>query len=162
MLFALLYYAKIPIKQIIVQTLFQLDPIFALSAIFFYFTLSTLAIELLRQMRIEIENFNNGTRFLKPTIYAGRMEFYLKKWRHRYLTLSELVGCINQCFGAILFQSTLFFFCTIVNDFFFSIILFKISPIPYFPVYLYKFLKSCVYIVSIASVASQMKTEVSL
>lgn len=161
MIFPLLYYAKVSIQQVIVQIVFNLDSIFALSATFFYFTLSTLAIELLRQMRIEIEHVNDSTRFLLPAVYVTKWEFYLKKWRHRYLTLSQLVDCINQCFGPILFYSTVYFFCTIINDVFFSIIFFQAGVMPYLPIFLCKIFKICAYMVGVTAVASKMKNEAS-
>ena len=159
--FALCYYANAPTFQTIVEIVVLIDSIFALSAIFFYFAVSTLTIELLRQMRIDIGNVNESHRFLVMAAYVPKMEFHLKKWRHRYLILSQLVESINQCFGAILLHSTVFFFCMIINEFFFSIILFRDAFIPHFPIHLYKLLKWCAYLVGMTSVASKMKNEVS-
>ena len=103
--------------------------LFPFSATFTYLIVCTLAVEMFHQLKMEIETTvvdNSGCLTINH-----QMEFSVTKWRSRYIQLTQLIDSINQCFGLILLQTTVYLFFVLINGSFFVSVLMK-SQIPTF------------------------------
>lgn len=92
-----------------------------MGAILVYFIISALAVEFFRQMRVEVEDVvSNSSR-----ITVEKLNFHLRRWKQRYVFMSQLIDWISQCFGFILLQSIVYFYICIVNGTFYLILSFS-------------------------------------
>lgn len=127
-----------------------------MNTVFIYLIVGLLAIELFRQMRIEVEDIAVISHQL-----VDRAEFDpLNKWKLRYVLLTQLIDRINQCFGFVLLQSITYFYISIVNSAFYVFISLTYGNYISTGSYLYNIVKHMLYLLAIALVPHKIKSEV--
>lgn len=132
--------------------------LFPMITILVYLIMSVLAIELYRQMRIEVQDTVSNLSIST----TKEMKFYLKRWKERYVLLSQLIDWINQCFGFILLQSILYFYISVINGTFYLTLSISSQNQHYIvsTFYIVQIIKQMGYLVIISFTPSKIKKEV--
>ena len=136
--------------------LYHVCSLFSMSVVFLYLILGLLAIELYRQMRIEMKDAAVVSNSLSNRAQLERLD----KWKLRYVLLTQLIDCINNCFGLVLLQSIIFFYVSIVNSAFYVFLSLAHGYYLSFANNIYNIGKHICYLLAIAYVPYKIKNEV--
>ena len=148
------------IHRIIILMSSNMNYVFPLTSTFAYLCICTLACQLFHQTKIEIEKIvaNTGS-----TTTKRETEFRLAKFSDRYVQLTQMVDSINQCFGLILLQTTVFLFLFLINEtFFLSVTSKNRISILYFLIQLFALLMFVAFLFAITYLPSKLRSEVGI
>ena len=147
------------LERLILASYYTSD-IFCVAAIYFPVTIVMLVMEIILQMRLEMEKLLSHHPFLLFSTDV-QIETNLKKWTRRYGMLTELVETINQCFGDLFLQSLIFLCFSFVIETFYIYISIVIVQEPIFSLFLgYSLIKFVAFLVVFGYYPSRIKEEV--
>lgn len=135
--------------------------IFCISSVYLCLVIVMQAMEMLRQLRLEMEGFLTHHNFLLPA--TDQIKLNLKKWNRRYELLTQLVDHINRCFGVSFLQSFGYFYFALVLEGFQVYLCVVVFREPFYALlYAYSVFKMTSYLFVLVYFPSRIQEEVML